>query len=48
MENLGFWVIHNGFKPLNQEEISNKNMTPTTTWKGVIKCIGLDNYYIHI
>ena len=33
LEYLGFWVIHNGVKPMNKKIEAIKNMVPTTSQK---------------
>ena len=47
MEHLGFWVTHNGVKPIDLKT-SNKNMKPPNSRKGVRQIIGLVNYYYDI
>ena len=44
-EYLGFWVTHNGVKPLDEQIEAIKNMKPPTYWKEFHKFIGLVNYY---
>ena len=44
MEYSGFWVSLEGVIPINKNG-SNKTIMPMTSQKGVLKFIGLVNYY---